>query len=143
LLAKTTISKEVNIANRLSAIAAYRPRIQLGNTVHKVELARYLADRTGLNEGSAELVIKELRDAILFFNRAGRAVKIEGLGAYTPGIDLEGTFDVQYRADTDLKGGLNARNTFSGTIRYRENIGKRAADLVALWNGTHPDHPVT
>lgn len=100
-LGKTTISKEVNIANRLSAIAAYRPRIQLGNTVQKVELARYLADRTGLNEGSVELVIKELRDAIIFFNRAGRAVKIEGLGAYTPGIDLEGAFDVQYRADTD------------------------------------------
>jgi hypothetical protein len=131
------------MANRLSAIAAYRPRIQLGNTVQKVELARYLADRTGLNEGSVELVIKDLRDAIIFFNRLGRAVKIEGLGTYTPGIDLEGAFDVQYRADTDLKGGLNAHNTFSGTIRYRENIGKRAADLVALWNGTHPGDPVT
>ena len=100
------------MANRLSAIAAYRPRIQLGNIVQKVELARYLADRTGLNEGSVELVIKELRDAILFFNRLGRAVKIEGLGAYTPGIDLEGAF------------------------------GKSTDDLVALWNGTHPDDPV-
>lgn len=131
------------MANRLSAIAAYRPRIELGNTVQKVELARYLADRTGLNEGSVELVIKELRDAIIFFNRAGRAVKIEGLGTYTPGIDLEGTFDVQYRADTDLKNGLNARSTFSGTIRYRENIGKSTDDLVALWNKAHPDDPVT
>jgi hypothetical protein len=45
------------MANRLSAIGAYRPRIELGNTVQKVELARYLADRTGLNEGSVELVI--------------------------------------------------------------------------------------
>jgi hypothetical protein len=131
------------MAYRLSAIGAYRPRIELGNTVQKVELARYLADRTGLNEGSVELVIKELRDAIIFFNRAGRAVKIEGLGTYTPGIDLEGAFDVQYRADTDLKSGLNAPHTFSGTIRYRENIGKRVADLIALWNGTHPDDPVT
>jgi len=131
------------MAYRLSAIGAYRPRIELGNTVQKVELARYLADRTGLNEGSVELVIKELRDAIIFFNRAGRAVKIEGLGTYTPGIDLEGTFDVLYRADTDLKIGLNAHNAFSGTIRLRENIGKSAENLVALWNGAHPDDPVT
>jgi hypothetical protein len=101
------------LANRLSAIAAYRPRIQLGNTVQKVELARYLADRTGLNEGSVELVIKELRDAILFFNRAGRAVKIEGLGTYTPGIDLEGTF------------------------------GKSPDDLIVMWNQAHPDDPMT
>ena len=107
------------------------------------EFARYLADRTSLNEGSVEPTIKELRDAILFFNRAGRAVKIEGLGTYTPGIDLEGTFDIQYRLDTDLKGGLNARNTFSGTIRYRENIGKSADDLIAMWNQAPLDDPVT
>ena len=131
------------MANRLSAIGAYRPRIELGNTVQKTELARYLADRTGLNEGSIELVIKELRDAIIFFNRAGRAVKIEGLGTYTPGIDLKGTFDVQYRADTDLKNGLNAHSTFSGNIRNRENIGKTTDDIIALWNGAHPDDPVT
>jgi hypothetical protein len=130
------------MANRLSAIGTYRPRIECGNTVQKVELARYLADRTGLNEGSVELVIKELRDAIIFFNRAGRAVKIEGLGTYTPGIDLAGIFDVDYRADTDLKNGLNARNTFSGTIKLRENIGKSADELVALWNAAHPEDPV-
>jgi len=76
------------MANRLSTIGAYRPRLELGNTVQKVELARYLADRTGLNEGSVDLVINELRDAIVFFNRAGRSVKIEGLGTYTPGIDF-------------------------------------------------------
>jgi hypothetical protein len=76
------------MANRLSTIGAYRPRLELGNTVQKVELARYLADRTGLNEGSVDLIINELRDAIIFFNRAWRSGKIEGLGTYTPGIDF-------------------------------------------------------
>jgi hypothetical protein len=49
---------------------------------------------------------------------------------------------VQFRADTDLKNGLNAHNTFSGTIRYRENIGTTTDDLIALWNQAHPDDPV-
>ncbi len=115
----------------------------MGNTVQKVELARCLADRTGLNEGSVELVIKELSDAIIFFNRAGRAVKIEGLGTYTPDIDLDGTFDVLYHVDGDLKSDLNAPGTFSGTIRNRENIGATTDELIALWNQDHPDDPVT
>ncbi|MFH1523463.1 MAG: hypothetical protein ABIF04_00695 [Chloroflexota bacterium] len=68
------------MANRRSAIAAYSPSIELGNIIQEVELSLYLANRTGLNEGSVELVIRGLRDAIIFFNRAGRPVKIEGLG---------------------------------------------------------------
>ncbi|MFZ5856323.1 MAG: hypothetical protein ACOYZ6_05795 [Chloroflexota bacterium] len=40
----------------------------------------YMAARTGQNEGAVDLGIKELRDALIFFNRSGRAVKVEGLG---------------------------------------------------------------
>lgn len=130
------------MATRIAAINAYRPRIELGNTVQKAELTRYLADRTGLNEGTVDLVIKELRDSIIFFNRAGRAVKIEGLGIYTPSVGLDGVFDVSYRADNALNNGLNAGGTFSGTLKLRENIGKTPDDLVALWNKDHADDPV-
>jgi hypothetical protein len=42
-----------------------------------------------------------------------------------------------------LNGGLNARNTCSGTIHYRESIGKSTYDLIAMWNQAHPDDPVT
>ena len=131
------------MATRLSAIAALRPRIELGKTVQKAELTRYLADRSGLNEGSIELSNKELRDAIIFFNRSGRPVKIEGLGTYTPNVELDGTFDVVFRPDPDLKNGLNVRKSFSGTVKFHENIGKSADELVALWNQAHPDDPVT
>jgi len=130
------------MANRLVAINTFRPRIELGNTVQKAELTRYLADRTGLNEGSVDLVIKELRDTIIFFNRAGRAIKIDGLGTYTPGVGLDGTLDVGYRADVALNGGLNTQGTFSGTFKFRENVGKSTDDLVAQWNTAHPDDPV-
>ena len=85
------------MAHRIKAVNAYRPRIEQGNTVQKPELVRALSRATGLVEGSIDQAIKELRDQIIEFNRAGRAVKVEGLGTYSPNISLDGTFDLQYR----------------------------------------------
>lgn len=130
------------MASRIKAIGAYRPKIQRGRTVKKQELIRYLAARTSLSEGQIDLAIKELRDAVIFFNQAGRGVRIEGLGTYSPKIDLEGTFGVQHRLDNRIKKGLNAPDTFTGQIVNRENIGKTSDELVALWNEEHPDDPV-
>ncbi|MEW6028509.1 MAG: hypothetical protein AB1554_03390 [Chloroflexota bacterium] len=131
------------MANRITAINAHRPRIELGNTVQKQELLRYIADRTGLNEGSVDIVLRELRDGIIFFNRAGRAVKIEGLGTYTPTIGIDGVLDMGYRADSALKNGLNTPGAFTGNIFNRDNIGKTSEELVAMWNAAHPDDPVS
>ena len=86
-------------------------------------------------------MLLELRDAILFFNNQGYGVKLEGLGTFLPNIELDGTFDVQYRADVALKRGLNAGN-FSGKIKNRRNIGKSPEELAAMWNAAHPDDPV-
>ena len=86
------------MASRIKVINALRPRVELDKTVQKGELVEYMAARTGQNEGAVDLGIKELRDAIIFFNRAGRSVKVEGLGTWTPNIGLDGTLDVQYRA---------------------------------------------
>ena len=130
------------MANKIMAINAYRPRVEAGNTVQKQELVRQLARATGLNEGSADLVIKELRDIIIENLRAGRGVKAEGLGTWLPNIDTTGVFDVQYRMDSFLKNALNVQGIFSGDILNRENIGKTSAELVAKWNEEHPEDPV-
>jgi hypothetical protein len=127
------------MASRIKAIGAYRPRIELGNTAQKAELVRQVARSTNLTEGVLDLAIKELRDTIIEMNRAGRPVKIEGLGTWTPNIGLDGVFDIQYRADTALNNALNTGGTFSGTIKFRENIGKTSEELVAMWNQEHPD----
>jgi len=127
------------MANKITAINAYRPRVEAGNTVQKPELVRQLARATGLNEGTADLVIKELRDIIIENLRAGRGVKVEGLGTWLPNIDLAGVFDVQYRMDSFLKSALNVIGIFTGVILNRENIGKTSEDLVNKWNEEHPD----
>jgi len=127
------------MAQKITAINAYRPRIEAGNTVQKYELIRQLSRATGLNEGTTDLSIKELRDIIIESLRAGRGVKVDGLGTWLPNIGLDGTFDVQYRMDSFLKTQLNVAGIFTGTIINRENIGKTTEQLIARWNEEHPD----
>ena len=130
------------MAHRIKVISLYRPRIEQGNTVQKPELIRLISHGTGLVEATLDYGLKELRDQIIAITRTGRAVKVEGLGTWTPNIGIDGSFDIQYRADTALVNGLNVPGTFTGTIRNRANIGKTGDELVAKWNAQHPDDPV-
>jgi hypothetical protein len=130
------------MAPRIKAVNAYRPRIEQGNTVQKPELVRALSRATGLVDGSIDQSIKELRDQIIEFNRAGRAVKVDGLGTFSPSIDLDGNLAISYRADPALSNGLNIPGVFTGTIYNRENIGKTSEELVAKWNEEFPDDKV-
>ena len=131
------------MAPRIKAVNAFRPRIEQGNTVQKPELVRALSRATGLVEGSIDQSIKELRDQIIEFNRAGRAVKVDGLGTFSPSIDLDGNLAISYRPDPVLSNGLNIPGVSSGRIINRENIGKTSEDLVTMWNESFPDDLVT
>jgi len=131
------------MAPRIKAVNAFRPRIEQGNTVQKPEFVRAVSRATSLVEGTVDQAIKETRDQIVEFCRAGRAVKVDGLGTFTPTIDLDGYFAISFRADSAMNAGINLQGTFSGTILNRENIGKTSDELVALWNEEHADDPVS
>ena len=100
---------------------------------------RAVSRATGLVEGTVSQAIFEIRDQIIEFCRAGRSVKIEGLGIWTPNISMDGTLDIQYRPDTALIYGLNVPGTFTGDIANRENIGKSPFELYEKWNVDYPD----
>jgi hypothetical protein len=129
------------MAHRIKAINAYRPRIDQGNTVQKPELIRAASRATGIVEGTFDVTIKEVRDQIIQFCRAGRAVKVDGLGIWTPTIGLDGTFDIMYRPDPAFTYNLNVPGVFTGTILNHENIGKTSDELVSAWNEEHPEDP--
>jgi hypothetical protein len=130
------------MAKQIQAVSACRPQIILGQRATMSDLVDFIARSTGLNESSIRQVLLELRDATLFFNLRGQAVQLEGLGTYTPSIEVDGTIGIGHRADTYLKNRLNASGAFKGEIQNRENIGKTTAELVALWNADHPADPV-
>src|SRR5262249_39960878 len=131
------------MAPRIKAVNAFRPRIEQGNTVQKPELIRAVSRATGIVEGALDQSIKEVRDQIIEFNRAGRAVKVDGLGTFSPSIDLDGNLAISYRPDPALSNGLNIPGVFPGTIYNRENIGKTSDELVAKWHESYPEDPVT
>ena len=130
------------MAHRIKVINAYRPRIKQGNTVQKPELVRAVSRATGIVEGSLDQNIKEVRDQLIEYCRAGRAVKVDGLGTWTPTIGLDGTLDIQYRPDAVFNYGLNIPGVFTGTIINRDYIGKSGDELIAKWNADHPEDPV-
>ena len=130
------------MAPRIKAINAYRPRIEQGITVQKPELVRATSRSTGIAEGTLDHSIKEVRDQIIEYCRAGRAVKVEGLGTWSPSISLDGMLDIQYRPDPAFVYGLNIPGIFKGKIINSEHIGKTGDELVALWNSEHPEDQV-
>jgi hypothetical protein len=130
------------MAERIKAISAYVPRIILGKTAQLREVVAYIAERTGLNRGEIRLVLDELHDTALHFNRAGRAVKYPGLGIYTPSIGADGVFNIGHRLDRELKKRMNDEDTFTGDIANNDMIGKTTEELIARWDEEHPDDPV-
>lgn len=128
-------------STKLKAIAALCPRVQAGDMVESQEIAEHLAMRTGLHEAEVNHVLIELREAVRHFTVRGRNVRLEGLGIYSPGIELDGTMTVHHRADRYLVNELNKPGAFRGHIVHRENIGKSGDDLVVLYNELHPEDP--
>jgi hypothetical protein len=129
------------MASRISALNHYRPQIEYGDTAGWREVADYMAASSTLSPSDIIGVLTGLEDAILHFNLKGRGVKLEGLGTYLPNINYKGELDVAHRLDRRLKRQLN-NHSFNGRIRNKKNIGKSAAEVIALWNAEHPDDPV-
>lgn len=129
------------MASRIQAINSLRPKIDHGDTVQKAEYLRYLQRVTNLSEGQIDLVIKETRDAILFFNSAGRGVNIEGMGIFKAKMGLDGELDMGVRLSRQLKKGLD-REAFTGKIINADNIGKTADQLVSEWDSNNPTNQV-
>ena len=130
------------MARKITAIRRYRPEIKRERTRQMPEIVSDMSHSTTLSEGSIRNVVYQLRDAILTAHRRGRAVKIEGLGTFTPTIRVDGNFDILFRPDPDMLRQLHDRTKFHAKILNKANIGKSAYDLVAQWNAEHPDDPV-
>lgn len=127
------------MAIRIKAISELCPRLILGSLTEIKELVAYLAGRTGLHRSEVRYVLDELSEAVIFFNRSGRGVRLEGLGIFTPGIGLDGKITINYRPDPSLAAALNGRDAYAGTILHRENIGRSSDELVQLWDEQHAD----
>ena len=126
------------MANLITAVNAYRPKLILGNTVKMKELVEYIAGRTGLNKGDISMVLSELSETVIFFNKSGKGVKLDGLGTYLPSIDTQGDLSISHRVDNEIKNAINQKGAYIGDIQNKENIGKSNEEYIKMWNKDHP-----
>ena len=129
------------MAKQIQAINAYRPRLELGDPATAQRYMELVTQRTTLSPGVVKNVQESEVETLIGLLLEGRAVHT-GISIYTPSIDLDGDLEAKIRVDARIVRELNAQGAFRGRIINAENIGKTAADLVALWNADHPDDPV-
>ncbi len=122
------------MASHIQAVQTYGPHLIRGETVQQRELLKLLSTRTGLKESEVLAVLSEMRDAIIFYSRTGRGVKLYGMGTYLPYVKLDGSIRVSYRLNPELRYEINSTRDFRGEILNCANIGKTVAELIELWN---------
>jgi nucleoid DNA-binding protein len=130
------------MARIVEAVRDYGPRVDLNPTAQLEHVADWMTMRTGLNKSEVMMMLQETHEAILYLNKQGTPVKLPGVGTFTPSVDREGTFKVNFRADSALKNGLNAPGAYSGPVRNKDRVGLDNAGYKALWDADHPDDPL-
>ncbi len=130
------------MAKLLQAVNKYGPKIELKNTAGLDRLADWMVMRTTLTKSEVMLMFQEMGECILYFNMEGTPVKISGVGTFTPLIDRDGVFKVSFRADMDLKNGMNTPDKFGGVLANKTNIGITNEQLKELWDAEHPGDPL-
>lgn len=130
------------MANFLKAHRAFGPQLRLNQPVDLDELVEWMAMRTNLSKGMVMMMLQELNEAILYFNRQGTPVKLPGIGTFSPSIDRNGGYDIHLRLDPQLRRGINAPRAYTGRIHNRMHIGLDDAQYKAIWDQAHPDDPL-
>ncbi len=130
------------MATIIQAFREYGPRIEHGRTVGLEEVSTWLSSRSGLNPAEIEMVLKELRAAVIYFGRMGTPVSLPGVGRVRMSLGRDGRFRVNTTADRQVVQAMNAPGTFTGSIRNRANIGLDNAGYKELWDAAHPEDPL-
>ncbi len=130
------------MAKIIQAFNTYGPKIDRNSTVQLDQVADWMAMRTGLNKSEVLMVLQELSDAILYFNKQGTPVKFPGVGTFSPSINRDGKYKIHLRTDMALKKGINAPGTFTGSVKNKDAIGLDNAGYKELWDADHPDDPL-
>ena len=123
----------------LQAVNQYGPKLELKPTAKLEKLAEWMAMRTGMNKSEAMMVFQETSEAILWFCKDGQPVKLPGVGTFTPSLNREGEILINFRADMELKNGINTPSAYGGVIANRERIGWTNEQYKEAWDAEHPE----
>jgi hypothetical protein len=126
------------MANRIKAIKALCPRLDLDPPAHNDRYLELITHRTTLSRGVVRNVQESEVETLIGLLLEGRSVHT-GTAVYSPSITLDGRITVNVRVDVRILHALNAAGAYRGRVLNEENIGKKEADLTALWDRLHPE----
>jgi hypothetical protein len=126
----------------LQAVNQYGPKLELKPTAQLDKLAEWMAMRTGVNKSEVMSIFQESSEAILWFCKSGQPVKIPGVGTFTPSMNRDGEFLINFRADVELKNGINTPSAYDGVIENKDRIGWTNEQYKAAWDADHPTDPL-
>jgi hypothetical protein len=129
------------MAQKIQAMTAYRPRIDLREAADQARFMELITQRTTLSSGVVKNVQESEVETLIGLLKEGRPVHT-GVAIFTPSIDLDGDVEIKVRVDKRILSALNAPGAFTGKLINPENVGKSSQDLVDLWNQDHPDDQV-
>ena len=130
------------MAKLIQAIVRFGPKLVMGRTAQLDDVALWLANGSGLTKSQALAVLYNMQAVILFFNQFGSAVKLPGIGTFTPSVGSDGRIRVSLREAPELRNALNAEGAFRGEIANRSNVGITALGYKALWDAMFPEDPL-
>jgi hypothetical protein len=129
------------MANRIKAIKALCPRLELDSPASEERFMELITQRTTLSAGVVKNVQESEVETLTGLLLEGRSVHT-GVAVYSPSIGLDGKLTVNVRVDVRILRALNMPGAYRGKIINAGNIGQGAAELVALWNQANPGDPV-
>lgn len=130
------------MAKILQAVNAYGPKLDLNKTAQLKEVVNWMSSRTGINKSEVMMIMQEMQEAILFFNGSGTPIKLPGVGTFSPSINRHGEMKINFRADIDLKKGINDSDGYNGRMKNKTAATLTNAELKILWDADHPDDPL-
>jgi hypothetical protein len=129
------------MAQKIHAIAAYRPRIQMMEAADQNRFMALITSRMTLSPGVVKNVQESEVETLIGLLLEGRPVHT-GIAIFTPSIDLDGDIHIRVKVDKRIRATLNTPGAFTGQVSNSENIGMSSDDLVDLWNTDNPSDPV-
>lgn len=125
------------MAKKIQAWAAYGPKITLGAPMKKEELIENIIAATNQSKGSVLAVLAELDVQLEAGLKSGRIVHLPNGTHFEPIGKKDGSVDIGVRVSPELDKKVNMG--FRGTWVNSEAIGRTEAEIIALWNETHPE----
>jgi hypothetical protein len=138
------VKQEETMAKKINVINEMRSRILSQAMIDLEILAERMSKNTTYNKrelhGMLLLAADEMKNAL----KTGETVKINGLVNLKPNLKVGGEVDIIVRADRGMEAELNNPQLWTvDKISNPANLYKSAEELIALWNLTHPNDPVT